>query len=399
MRLKLTLWFMALVILLYALDTSFAFTLLNKRLFNAVDRSLAVMCYEVTPEVRLQGERPTLREWGSLEQQKLLDASSSVQLFDRERRLIERYGWRGIPELNNGPFTRAKMDVFSHFISLPAGGFLQVQMPQHPLIMTFESFISQRVVRGSLMAVVAALCGWFLSGKAVSPVERTLETLRTFVDDAGHELNTPIAVIENSLEVLEARLQDRGQHTDVLFILQRASTRLKNIANNLLLLAKMEQRERALRATVVKPKDILADVIADFNEQACVNKVELIVKELPDETIKADRYALYRLFAHLIENAIRYTPAGGRVEISGAKKMGILEITIADTGIGIPESCIPYIFDRFYRVDEARSRAEGGNGLGLSIVKAIADAHGAAVSVQSQPQKGSTFTVSLPTAA
>jgi two-component system sensor histidine kinase SenX3 len=115
-------------------------------------------------------------------------------------------------------------------------------------------------------------------------------------------------------------------------------------------------------------------------------------------TVYGDETQLTSMFTNLVDNAVKYTPPGGRVEVVGGSESSEITIRISDTGIGIPEGKIPRIFERFYRVDKARSKATGGTGLGLSIVRHVAENHGGRVTVQSTPGEGSTFTVYLPRA-
>jgi two-component system phosphate regulon sensor histidine kinase PhoR len=136
-----------------------------------------------------------------------------------------------------------------------------------------------------------------------------------------------------------------------------------------------------------------------LTEQARDRNVLLRSIDIPAATVFGDRDALTRVFTNLIENSIRYTPSGGNIIVGGWKQDTAVCISIEDTGIGIPPESLPNIFDRFFRVDKARTREAGGTGLGLAIVKAIVDAHGGDVTVESHVGKGSKFTVVLPLAA
>jgi two-component system phosphate regulon sensor histidine kinase PhoR len=206
-------------------------------------------------------------------------------------------------------------------------------------------------------------------------------------------------LIEGSLETLEADLIEHGISTEVLQIMLRASERLRNLSTNLLLLARMENPELELRNIQLDAREVVDLVVAELQEQATQRNVMLHSNGVPSAAIVGDRDALSRMFSNLIENAIRYTPKGGIITVAGWKQDTTIWVSIEDTGIGIPPDSLPHIFDRFYRVEKARSREAGGSGLGLAIVKAIVDAHGGEITVESRVEKGTKFMVALPIAS
>jgi len=144
----------------------------------------------------------------------------------------------------------------------------------------------------------------------------------------------------------------------------------------------------------------LADMVAGAMEQvvplASQRGVDLHLAPSPTVMLKADEDLMLQLLLNLLDNAIKYTPAGGQVTVDWSADDGWIELKVRDTGLGISEEHIPYVFDRFYRVDKARSRSEGGAGLGLAISRWIVEAHSGSISVESAPGKGSTFTVRMP---
>jgi two-component system phosphate regulon sensor histidine kinase PhoR len=146
----------------------------------------------------------------------------------------------------------------------------------------------------------------------------------------------------------------------------------------------------------VNLKTVAEELYEDCEILASEKKIRITLEAGTPITIVGDRGRLRQLFLNLIDNAIKYTPEGGSVTVTVAKQDGMALFRVADTGIGIPPEDIPKIFDRFYRVDKARSRAMGGTGLGLSIAKWIAELHRGTIIVESVPQKGSVFTVRLP---
>jgi signal transduction histidine kinase len=148
--------------------------------------------------------------------------------------------------------------------------------------------------------------------------------------------------------------------------------------------------------TSVNLGDLLGELSSDL-EVLCRHKgLKLELTQMDDSVVKGDRLRLRVLFLNLLDNAIRYTPGGGKISVSLRREGQMVVVSISDTGPGIPAADLPHIFERFYRVDKARSRTEGGSGLGLSIAQYTAEVHGGRIEVESEPGKGSTFRVWLP---
>jgi two-component system, OmpR family, sensor kinase len=170
--------------------------------------------------------------------------------------------------------------------------------------------------------------------------------------------------------------------------------RMTRLVGDLLLLARADSGGLPLNRQPVELDNLLFDI---YRQVAVVDPpVDVKLIEVDQAMVYGDADRLKQLFINLVENAIKYTPAGGTVELSLFKKEDWVHFEVSDTGIGIPPENLPHIFDRFYRVDKARARAHGGSGLGLSIAKWIATAHGGSIRVKSQPGEGTTFTVVLP---
>ncbi len=165
---------------------------------------------------------------------------------------------------------------------------------------------------------------------------------------------------------------------------------------DLLNLARADAGHDQLRPEEIYLNDVLEECCRSAQAQARQKGVRLVTPENPDVALRGDAQLLQRLISNLVDNAIRYTPAGGKVEARIETGDGQARLTISDTGVGIPASALDQIFERFYRVDKSRTRAEGGFGLGLSIVKWIVDAHQGQIRVESRINEGTTFTVLLP---
>jgi two-component system sensor histidine kinase SenX3 len=236
----------------------------------------------------------------------------------------------------------------------------------------------------------------------VSPdeLQRVNKIRRDFVANVSHELKTPATSLKLLAESLEETLdEDPIQARLFAAQLKKETERLAHLITDLLDLARLESQEPIDYATLVDVRSVLMSVLARMRRVARQNEITLQWKRFgkaAEYTVYGDETQLTSMFTNLVDNAVQYTPPGGKVEVVGGSEGSEITISISDTGIGIPEEKIPRIFERFYRVDKARSKATGGTGLGLSIVRHIAQNHGGRVTVESSPGEGSTFTVFLP---
>jgi signal transduction histidine kinase len=171
---------------------------------------------------------------------------------------------------------------------------------------------------------------------------------------------------------------------------------MSEIIGKLLLLARDDAGSEPLNFQEVNVKDLFTELSSDLEALAQEKGVAFNLGPMDNLSVRADRLRLRQLFLNILDNAIRYTPSGGTVSSSLVRKNGSAFVSISDTGIGIPSEDLPFIFDRFYRVDKARSRADGGMGLGLAIASSIAKLHGGEIEVESQVGKGTTFYITLP---
>jgi two-component system phosphate regulon sensor histidine kinase PhoR len=228
---------------------------------------------------------------------------------------------------------------------------------------------------------------------------RQLEQVRSeFVANASHELKTPLTAIHGIVETLLDDGQMEPQvRTRFLGRLREQSHRLEALINDMLTLSRAESKDKDSERQPLDLREVLQDSHREL-AAAAASKQLTVELEVPGEpvSVSGDRKALGQAADNLLDNAIKYTPAGGRIwlRLSCTAVSAMLEVR--DTGIGIGAEHLDRIFERFYRVDRARSRELGGTGLGLAIVKHIALSHGGAVRVESQPGKGSSFTIELP---
>ena len=227
-------------------------------------------------------------------------------------------------------------------------------------------------------------------------LEQSFEVMRRFVADASHELRTPVSVIRGEADVALSRDRSPAEYRDSLGAILDESRRLTRLIEDLLNLARADAGRVQLQTREFYLNELLAECCRSLRPLAAARDLRLECHAGVDFQYRGDEQLLRRLVLNLLDNAIRYTPAGGVVSASLENSHAGLRILVADTGIGIPPDKAPRVFERFYRTDEGRSRAEGGFGLGLSIVRWIAEAHHGAVECASTPGAGSTFTVTLP---
>ena len=222
-------------------------------------------------------------------------------------------------------------------------------------------------------------------------LERLFRTQQRLLADVSHELRTPLTAIRGNLDLIE-RIGEADPES--ITAIQVEIERMTRLVGDLLLLARADSGGLPLDKQPVELDNILFDI---YRQVVVLNPpVDVKLVDVDQVIVLGDDDRLKQLFINLVENAIKYTPVGGDVKLSLSKKAGWAYFEVTDTGIGIPPENLPHIFDRFYRVDKARARSHGGSGLGLSIAKWIATAHGGAIRVKSQPGEGATFTVTLP---
>jgi two-component system sensor histidine kinase CiaH len=257
------------------------------------------------------------------------------------------------------------------------------------------------VYTNGFIATFAGVAGYFLAGKTLRPIEKAMDEQKRFVADASHELKTPLTALTTTLEV---SLRDKAlKLPDAKKTIGESLDEVANLTkltNSLLSLGKYQMgKEGGFAIEKIDTKIYIENVAKKLSPISKKKGVELQLK-LKKIYIKANRESFEKLVTILIDNAIKFTPKGGTVSVVSTAARKCFVMKIKDTGVGIAREDIPYIFDRFYRVDHSRSKIEtDGFGLGLSVAKEIVKLHGGEISVESKVSKGSTFSVKLPKAS
>lgn len=228
-----------------------------------------------------------------------------------------------------------------------------------------------------------------------SELESLERVRRDLVANVSHELKTPISALRAHLE----NLLDGVEHPDpkTLQVMLAQSERLGRMVDQLLELSRLESGDLPLHREEVSLGPLVSRVLSEIRVTRARTDIELsddVPEDLP--TVFADAERMYQVLFNLLDNAVRFTPAGGRVRVTAAGHNGSVDVAVEDTGPGIPAEHLPRLFERFYRIDTSRSRDEGGTGIGLAIARSVVEAHGGRIWAESEPGRGSTFTFELP---
>lgn len=248
---------------------------------------------------------------------------------------------------------------------------------------------------GLLLALVG---GYLLAGRALRPIRAAIDSQRVFIADASHELRTPLSVVRANAELLKRHPSEPvSANYEAVDDIVGASDRLSRLVGQMLTLAQADAGQAALSLSEVALDELVDEVARGMRLLAAERGVSLETDVDGPVRLRGDSDRLRDLVVILTDNAIKFTDAGGKVRLEVRRPTGGKALLrVSDTGCGIPAEALPHIFDRFYRVDKARSREAGGTGLGLAIARWIAEAHGGSIRVESVVGKGTSLTVDLP---
>jgi OmpR-family two-component system manganese-sensing sensor histidine kinase len=347
------------------------------------------------------------------------EEQQSLEWFDRDGKLLASQGnkiklgfspsakegfWRlqGEPALAHYQIQTFTLTILIDRSSLsqpPLLGYVRSSETTENLQAVQQQFLGQLIVSIVMAFGVVGMSGLWLTKKALEPAEQSFQKLKQFTADASHELRNPLTVLRTSIEVMRSH-PERFQAKDLkkLNAIASATEQMTDLTKDLLFLARTEgAKERtAAEWQKIALHHLLEDSIEWLETVAQEKQIQLDYQWMTPVELWGNASQLRRLFGNLLENALQYTPSGGRVCVRLARKNQTVLVTVKDTGIGIPSAQIPMVFDRFWRADRARDYRQGGTGLGLAIVQAIVRQHGGQIHVTSQEGIGSCFQVSLP---
>ncbi len=453
-RWRLTLWYSAVLAAVLAVFGVSVYFLTKQGLQNRTSESLLIQTTVIEDALSLsrsQG-RGVIRD--RLERQYSRHPAFDIQITDLDGQIWmrgDRVRERGLPPPLKTP--GKGRDVFDKFTVPGLGPFRMVSRLSDrypvPLLLQVATSVEENDKQlGELMAILLLLgplavgCtlggGYLLARQALAPVERmaatadeitatqldrrlhepnpddelgrlahtingmiarlerSFEEVRRFTADAAHELRTPLAILRNEAEVALRIPRDSEQYRECLENMLEEIDHLSRLSEVLLFLFREDAGLGAHLGDELDLGQIIRAVAVDIRVVAAEQNLELNVDAISPCHVKGNAEQLRRLLFNLLDNAIKFTPAGGRIVIRVERQKGQARVIVSDTGIGIAAEHLPRIFDRFYRVDSARSRRTGGNGLGLSVCKSIAEAHQGSIEVISQPGKSTQVTVTLP---
>jgi signal transduction histidine kinase len=337
-----------------------------------------------------------------------------LQFFDLSGRLLAVAGiqpeglsinysqqqWQNLRDSNGIRYRQIYLEL--HTQDYQPWGYLQIGRN----LQAFDNYVANVkwiILLGlPILIILVMIVSWWLAGKAMEPIYQSYQQIQQFTADAAHELRTPLAAIRATIEssLMLPTLTEKDSR-EILSTMKRQNQRLSSLVADLLMLSRMERKLSTNHQLLGKPvniNDLITDIAEEFAALAKREEISLIPKIEVTQPLKVmgDEEQLYRLVANLVINAIQHTLKGGQVTLVLRQENNKALIEVIDAGIGIPENEQKLIFDRFYRVNKARSRDRGGSGLGLAIAKAIALAHQGNIKVKSELGKGSTFTICFP---
>jgi len=396
------------------------YVVFRRNLYSQLDKRLLTLAQSATPSfnaVRSQGskylnqvEEVPWRDIFNRDQQ-------SLEWFDAKSNLLGRKGFIEIdvpPEV--GPATIQQQDgeaIFrTHTLSVfvrtngQAGppslvGFIRASQSIDEINTAQNELFGILIIGGLLTLILIGLGGFWLTQKAIEPIEASFQQLKQFTADASHELRSPLTAIKASVDVMRNH-PERVHPKDAkkLIAIAGATLQMSQTLEDLLFLARADAdpdvstSDRKL--TTISLNQILQNSFVLLEPLANEKKIVFKAKLGDEMEIIGDIGQLSRLFSNLLENALQYTPEGGRVSLDLYKQNRFAIVTVRDTGIGIAPEQLSKVFDRFWRANKARSRREGGTGLGLAISQAIAKRHGGKIIVTSELDIGSCFLVRIP---
>lgn len=260
---------------------------------------------------------------------------------------------------------------------------------------TFRTFLLASIGMAAAGCLAVLLLVVLFSGRIVRPVAESYEKQKRFITDAGHEIKTPLAIIDADADVLEMDLED--ENNEWLQDIRRQTKRLTELTNDLVYLSRMEEQQNSANLVDFPVSDLVSETAQGFQSRA-LQKEQIFNQYIqPMLTLHGDEKAIRQLTSILLDNAVKYTPEGGRIDLKLEQQGRNIVLTVYnDSASPVPKESMTKLFDRFYRTDPSRSSSTGGHGIGLSIAKAVVQAHKGKITASTADEKSLKITAILP---
>ena len=453
LRLRLVAWYGLLAGLSMLVSDGFMYLRFRQTLFDQIDNALEVTAIQALKN--LDDEVDALmfdpRQEAPVLASLLNDAGVEIYLLARDGSLKEHFGnsltlptQQGLqPGFKTLMTKDGRWRIYTQEI-LPREdrppGWLTVARSLQPVDVTLQNLLNQHLLKIPLLIGMVGLGGLFLANRALKPIgqitriaeqvsvsgdltqriryqsttddelerlatmfdemldslQATFEHEKRFTADASHELRTPLTTLKGRLHVALSQPRTAEVYKETLQAIEQEVDRLIRLSSDLLLLSRLEQQHQDMYLERIDLSDLLAAIAEQIQPLADLQQLQFSIHIPSDLQIQGSPDHLIRLFLNLLDNAVKHTPAQGKVQLRAVVQGQCIQIKVSDTGIGISPEHLPHLFERFYRVEKSRSRSIGGTGLGLAIAQEIVHRHHGAIAVQSQPEHGTTFTVTFP---
>ena len=439
-RTRLTLWYLAIIVVLLLLFSSVAYFMLYYNLYNNLDNSLQSRANELNT-ITVVAPKPnelllSFSANGALTQEfpsGVIDASKLSGLI--KQALSGQTAYLTSVTTDNQGVRLYATTFLNPFNGQPV--VIVVGQLTTEITTVLHTFVYVIVFAMVGVIVLAGLGGLFLANRVLKPVQEITKTAqkiegsdlsqriavntddelgrlastlnemigrleeafnrqRQFTADASHELRTPLAIMQAEATLALSKERTSDDYRKSLETISQESDYMSSVIGKLLFLARSDAGKEQLNFEDVELKELITGLSANIEALAQDKGLKFTVDAKEDLTVSGDKVKLRQLFINILENAVRYTPADGNISVSLVEKDSNAVVSISDTGIGIPPEHLSHIFERFYRVDKARARADGGVGLGLAIAKIITESHKGKIEVESEVGKGTTFKISIP---
>ena len=457
LRTRLTIWYLLTLTAILVLFLTFLYWQVQRHLIAQMDTTLQVAAAQARVMVSAEGDSLAFQnkeDTQALDRQ--LSDNFAIYLMSADgtnRDSLVKGDEFPVQQPRSGAVTVHYLDdkwrVYSERIPSTAtapGGWLQVAQDMEPITVALASLRTQMLLGLPLALLMAGFVGFFLARRALRPIDHITQTAqsinagdlsqrigysgpadevgklaatfdrmldrlqgaferqRRFTGDAAHELRTPLTALKGRIEVTLNRPRQASEYAEMLEEMGGQVDRLIHLSSDLLFMARFEQGHQPLQSEPIDLGNLLSATVEQIMPLAEADRITVHQDYSADLQAYGDVNLLIRLFQNVLDNAIKYTPSGGKVGVTAQSDDHGITVAVSDTGPGISSEHLSHLFERFYRVDEDRSRGgngshvngRGGAGLGLAIASEIAKAHGGGISVESEVGKGSVFIVHLP---